>query len=252
VRQLCHACVRTVGLYHQAMLWGHCWGGVLCLEKKHQDVLVEAGAMYACAFAWPQGSKSLSLQFFVSLILHLKCSYIVASGVYLCPVSSVSTPRHLVYGFSGAPEVAAPGSGLLPPNALHQPAYVLTQQSRSRWPPGPLFGQADAHKQANSAAVPQSRGYMPRQQHNDHAQPIMHHAMYSDRQHPVPQSPYFGSLPAVHHQQHMYQSGQQTNAQPKQRYVSSGPVPPQRQSTHMFGGQRPSGMYPQVLPSYRP
>ncbi len=156
-----------------------------------------------------------------------------------------------MYGFSGAPEVAAPGSGLLPPNALHQPAHVLTQQHLPRWPPGPLFSQAGAHKQPNSAALPQSRGYMPQQQHHAHAQPIIPHAMYSDRQHPVPQSPYFGPLPAAHHQQRMYQSGQQTNAQPKQQYVSSGPVP-QRQSNHMFGGQRPSGTYPQGSPSYHP
>ncbi|KAL0047478.1 hypothetical protein WJX82_004486 [Trebouxia sp. C0006] len=151
----------------------------------------------------------------------------------------------------GAPEVAAPGSGLLPPNALHRPAHVLTQQHRPRWPPGPLFGQADAHKQSKSAAVPQSKGYIPRQQHHAHAQPIMRQAMYSDRQHPVPQSAYFGPLPAAHHQQHMYQNGQQMHAQPKQQYAGSGPVP-QRQSTHMFGGQRHSGMHPQVSPSYQP
>ncbi|KAL0041911.1 hypothetical protein WJX79_008730 [Trebouxia sp. C0005] len=145
---------------------------------------------------------------------------------------------------TGAPEVAAPGSRLLPPNALNQPAHVLTQRQRPRWPPGPVFGQLDAHQQSKSAAVPQSRGHMHGQQY--HA-----HAMYSDRQHPVPQSPYFGPLPAAHHQRRMYQSGQQMNAWPKQQYVSSGPVP-QTQSSHMFGGQRPSGMCPQVSPSYQP
>ena len=156
-----------------------------------------------------------------------------------------------MYGVSGAPEVAAPGSRLLPPNGLNQPAHMLTQQHRPRWPPGPLFGQADAHKQSKSAAVPQSRGYMHRQEYHAYAQPMMRQAIYSDRQHPVPQSPYFGPLPAVHHQQHMYQTGQQTNAWPRQQYVSSGPVP-QRQSSHMLGGQRPSGMYPQVSPLYQP
>ncbi|KAA6417523.1 MAG: hypothetical protein FRX49_12503, partial [Trebouxia sp. A1-2] len=100
---------------------------------------------------------------------------------------------------TGAPEVAAPGSWLLPPNALNQPAHVLTQRQRPRWPPGPVFGQLDAHQQSKSAAVPQSRGHMHGQQY--HA-----HAMYSDRQHPVPQSPYFGPLPAAHHQRRMYQS----------------------------------------------
>ena len=181
-------------------------------------------------------------------MMHLKCIHIVAASIHLCPVG---TPGCLMCGFSGAPEVAAPGSGLLPPNALRQPAHVLTQQHRPIWPPGPLFGQADAHKQPNPAAVPQSRGYMPRQQQHAHAQPIMRHAMCSDRQYPVPQSPYLRPLPGAHHQQHMYQSGQQMNAGPKQQFVSSGPVP-QRQSTHMFGGQRPSGMYPQVSPSYQP
>ncbi|KAL0037503.1 hypothetical protein WJX77_000390 [Trebouxia sp. C0004] len=141
---------------------------------------------------------------------------------------------------AGAPEVAAPGSGLLPPNALGQPAHVLTQQHRSRRAPGQLFGQADAYKQSKAAAVSQSRGYMHRQQHHAYAQPIMCQAMCSDRQYPVPQSPYIGPLPAVHHQQHMYQSGQQVNAGPKQQYVSSSPVPPPRQS---IGGLRPSSMY---------
>lgn len=173
-----------------------------------------------------------------------KCNYTVASSTQLCPVSSVSTSGRLMYAFSGAPEVAAPGSWLLPPNALNQPAHVLTQRQRPRWPPGPVFGQLDAHQQSKSAAVPQSRGHMHGQQY--HA-----HAMYSDRQHPVPQSPYFGPLPAAHHQRRMYQSGQQMNAWPKQQYVSSGPVP-QTQSSHMFGGQRPSGMCPQVSPSYQP
>ena len=148
--------------------------------------------------------------------------------------------------------MAAPGSGLLPPYALGQPAHVLTQQHRPRWPPGTLFGQADAHKQLNSAAVPQSRGYMHRQQYHAHAQPTMRQAMYSDRQRVVPRSPYFGPLPAAHHQQHMYQSGQQMSAGPEQQYVSSGPIPPQRQSNHMFVGQRLSGMHPQVLPSNQP
>ncbi len=249
VRQLCHACVATVGFDHQAMLRGHCWEVVLRFDRESMRTYCWRQVQcMLCACAWPQGSKLLSLQSFVFLILHLKCSYIVASSIHLCPVS---TPGHLVYGFPGAPEVAAPGSGLLPPNALHRPAHVLTQQHRPRWPPGPLFGQADAHKQSKSAAVPQSKGYIPRQQHHAHAQPIMRQAMYSDRQHPVPQSAYFGPLPAAHHQQHMYQNGQQMHAQPKQQYAGSGPVP-QRQSTHMFGGQRPSGMYPQVSPSYQP
>jgi len=42
----------TVGFYHQAVFWGHCWDVVLRLEKIHHDILLEAGAMHACAFAW--------------------------------------------------------------------------------------------------------------------------------------------------------------------------------------------------------
>ena len=83
MRQLCHACVATVGFDHQAKLWGHCWEEVLHFEREHEDVLLEAGAMHACVFGWPQGSKSLSLQFSVSLILHLKWKYIVASSIHL-------------------------------------------------------------------------------------------------------------------------------------------------------------------------
>jgi len=221
---LCYALRKSIRMY--------CWRQVQCMLVPLPGL--EVATRSACNLLCFQCCTSNAIAF-------------VASKLPLHPVSSVSTPRRLVYGFSGAPEVAAPGSGLLPPSALGQPAHVLTQQHRPRWPPGPLFGQADAHKQSKSAAAPQSRGYMHRQQYHAHAQPITRHAMYSDMQHP-----YFGPLPAAHHQQHMYQSGQQMNARPKQQYVSSGPVPPRGQSTHTFGGQRPSGVYPRVSPSYQP
>ncbi len=130
---------------------------------------------------------------------------------------------------TGAPELAAPGAGLLPPTALARPtlgqSWTQHEQQLPVQRPGPSFRPADLyrHPQAGShSTVPYSRYYPQRQQYQAYAQSRIPRPdePYAYRQQQPAQVQSRSAVPVqaradwgVHHQGHRMRQGQPSHAQ---------------------------------------